>query len=589
MVTWWNKIDTLWEGGNGLKRRLALVFTVMALLSALVLPVAAENTASRVDAYCTVSANGDCQVNLTVTLRLEAAQETLYFPLPGNAADVSLNGAGARTSKTGSTVDVDVSRVVSGLVGEFSLRIDYTVPDVVKVVTDEETKERSLQLELPLLSGFSYPVDYLSFVVVLPANVTVNPRFSSTYRQTGIDSDLAYVTNGNMITGASKAQLNDHEAVLMTLDAPKEMFPGVNISFREGNPELKPMLILIGVALLYWLLFLRTWPLVRTRNITPPQGITAGELGCHLTLAGGDLTMMVMTWAQLGYLTIRLDSRGRVMLHRRMDMGNERSAFEMRVFKMLFSGRDVLDATGGAYAKLCQKVSRMIPGEKAIYRASSGNIRLFRWICCASHVFCGICVAMNMTVIPVLQVILAVILGALGAVTAWLIQEMAYRTHLRGKVPVYIGLVCIAIWIVLGILAGQVWIPLCSALGQNLLGYFAAYGGRRSDMGRHDAALILGLRSYLKNISKSDLNRLLQQDPDYFFQLAPYALALGVIRPFAKNFGNRPIEQCPYIVTRVQGRRTAGEWADLLSQVADAMDERHRRMMVERWTAVRFR
>ena len=108
-------------------------------------------------------------------------------------------------------------------------------------------------------------------------------------------------------------------------------------------------------------------------------------------------------------------------------------------------------------------------------------------------------------------------------------------------------------------------------------------------MGRHDAALILGLRSYLKNISKSDLNRLLQQDPDYFFQLAPYALALGVIRPFAKNFGNRPIEQCPYIVTRVQGRRTAGEWADLLSQVADAMDERHRRMMVERWTAVPFR
>ena len=125
-----------------MKRRLALVFTVMALLSALVLPVSAENTASRVDAYCTVSANGDCQVNLTVTLRLEAAQETLYFPLPGNAADVSLNGAGARTSKTGSTVDVDVSRVVSGLVGEFSLRIDYTIPDVVKVVTDEETKER---------------------------------------------------------------------------------------------------------------------------------------------------------------------------------------------------------------------------------------------------------------------------------------------------------------------------------------------------------------------------------------------------------------------------------------------------------------
>ena len=81
----------------------------------------------------------------------------------------------------------------------------------------------------------------------------------------------------------------------------------------------------------------------------------------------------------------------------------------------------------------------------------------------------------------------------------------------------------------------------------------------------------------------------MQQDPDYFFQLAPYALALGVIKPFAANFGNRRLEQCPYIVTRVQGRRTAMEWAQLLSEVADAMDERSRRMMVERWVPVHFR
>ena len=277
------------------------------------------------------------------------------------------------------------------------------------------------------------------------------------------------------------------------------------------------------------------------------------------------------------------------MLHKRMEMGNERSLFETRVFKLLFASRNVIDATGSAYAKLCRKVAGMVPGEKAIYRSSSGNMKLFRWLCCVSHVFCGICVAMNMTGVPVLQVILAILLGVLGAVTAWLIQEMAYRTHLRGKVPVYIGLVCIAIWIVLGLLAGQVWIPLGSALGQYFLGYFAAYGGRRSDAGRHDAALILGLRAYLKKVSKEDVNRLLDQDPDYFFQLAPYALALGVIKPFAANFGLRRLEQCPYIITRVQGRRTAPEWAQLLSEVADAMDERTRRAMVERWVPIHFR
>jgi hypothetical protein len=108
-------------------------------------------------------------------------------------------------------------------------------------------------------------------------------------------------------------------------------------------------------------------------------------------------------------------------------------------------------------------------------------------------------------------------------------------------------------------------------------------------MARHDACLILGLRRYLKTVKKDELERIQKYDPDYFFQMAPYALALGVIKPFAKNFAGQRLDQCPYIMTRVQGRRTAGEWADLLAEVADAMDERHRQMMIERWTAIHIR
>ena len=54
-------------------------------------------------------------------------------------------------------------------------------------------------------------------------------------------------------------------------------------------------------------------------------------------------------------------------------------------------------------------------------------------------------------------------------------------------------------------------------LGQWVLGFFAAYGGRRSDLGRHDAGQVLGLRAYLKHLPRDGINRLLQNDPDYFF------------------------------------------------------------------------
>ena len=567
-----------------MKRFLSLAMIFMLLLSALVLPASAASAASRADAYITVHANGDCQVTLTLTLRLDDYVDGLTYPLPVNATDISMNGSNVRSNKTASAVEVDISRMTNGMIGEVPLRLDFTIPDVIKV-----TEERTLQMELPLLSGFSLPVEDLSFVVVMPGMVSAKPRFHSTYRQDSIDSDLEFVVNNNMITGASKAVLNDHEAVIMSMPVPTDMFPGVNIYVREGNPELVPMLILAGAALLFWLIFMGTLPIHRVRNVNVPQGISAGELGCRLTMSGGDLTAMVMTWARLGYIMIQLDEHGRVLLHKRMDMGNERNAFERKVFKLLFGSRRIIDATGAAYAKLCRKVATYIPSEKNAGKSLGLKRRLYRLICCASHVFCGICVAMNMTGISILQILLSIALGLLAAVTAWLIQEVPFRTHLRGKVPVYIGGVCMLIWIILGLIAGQVWIPLGSVFGQLILGYFAAYGGRRTDVARQDACMILGLRHYLKTVKKEELDRIQSYDPEFFFHMAPCALALGVIKPFAKNFDNRRLEQCPYIMTRVQGRRTAAEWAMLMSEVADAMDERHRQMMVERWNPIHIR
>lgn len=571
-------------------KRLTLLLAVCLILAcALPLPASAEASASKVDLYCTVNASGDCQVSLTVTLRLDQSYDNMSFPLPADARDVRLNNAAARTTKTASSLDVDISRITQGYVGEASLFFEYTLPEAVKVVKVENKEakggfDRILQLQFPLLCGFDHPVEELSFLINMPSErMPYSPSFQSTYRQTSVESDLTVRVDKNQIIGSTNAALNDHDGITMFLQVSQEMFPTVSTYIREGNPELVPMGIFAGLAMLYWLLFLRTLPFVRVRTSTPPDGITAGEMGCRLTLAGADLTMMVFTWAQLGYLLIHLDGNGRVLLYKRMDMGNERSAFENRIFGALFSSRRVVDATGEQYARLCQRVAGQVPGSKALLKSVSGNTRIFRSLACVSQVFCGICVAMNMTSNLFLEILLSVLLGLFGAVSGWMIQEVAYRTHLRGKVPVYFGLGCILIWIVLGLLCGQVWIPLGFSLGQFVLGYFAAYGGRRNDIGRQDAGIVLGFRSYVKHLPRPDIPRLMNNDPDYFFNLAPYALALGVITPFSQAFGRRDMDQCPYLVTRVHGKRTAQEWGRLMADTADMMDARVRSMQVEKW------
>ena len=562
------------------------LLTVLVVLAAglFTLSASAENSAPRADIYCTVNADGDCLVSLSVTIHLDAGVDSLTFPLPANATSITMNGYSAATTRSGSAILVNLSRATNGLPGDFTIRFDYMIPDVVYPI-----EGRKLQMTLPIMNGFSYPVTSLSYVITMPTTITTLPSFTSTYRQNGIDADLDYVIKDNMITGSIRNGLNDHESFSLTMPMEQEMFPSVSTYQRTGNPEVIPMLIVLGVALAYWLLFLRTLPPPRVTANHPPEGLTAGELGCRLTLQGGDLTMLVLSWAQLGYLLIHQDGNGRVLLHKRMEMGNERSLFEVRIFGLLFGNKRVVDCSGSHYAKLCRKTASMLPGEKTMCRSHPIHRKIFRLLCCASQSICGVCLTMNLTAMTALEVLFGIVLVVLGAVFAWQIQNIAYALFLRRKTKAWIGLVCLGLWTVVGLIAQVVLIALGSALAQLAAGFLAAYGGRRTSLNKTEVGQILGLRRYLKKIPKPELERRLKLDPELFFRLAPYAMALGVMKPYAAAFGKRKLPQCPYLVTKVHGKRTAGEWSDVMTEIVTLMDARYRQLEAERWTAIRLR
>ncbi len=566
-------------------KRLASAVLLICLLAVgiFTVPVSADSEASKAELYCTINQDGDCLVRMTVTFHMEDAKKDLTFPLPAKASNITMNGSSVSTSSGRNAVNVNVGASTGGMVGDFTVFFDYTIPKVVKV-----NSERNLDLELPLLCGFDYKVSNMTFVITMPDMITSIPSFNSTYMQTGFASNLELTVKDNMITGATKNTLNDHEFVTMSMTNLKEMFPTISTYKRTGNPELIPMGICAGLALLYWLLFLRTLPPARLRSTMPPAGVSAGELNCRLTMSGGDLTMLVLTWAQAGYLLIHLDGNGRVLLHKQMDMGNERSLFEVRVFQSLFGNRRVVDCTGAHYAAMCNRTAAMIPGEKSMCKPKSGNRRIVRILLCLGMVFCGICVAMNMTGIVILEVLFSVLFGLLGIITAWQMQNMAFAIYDRRKTKLWMGLVCVPIWVVLGIICHQPWIPLGACAAQMLFGLLIAFGGMRTDLNRMEAGEILGLRRFLRKIPQPEAARLQKADPEYFFRMAPFAIAMGVGKPFAAAFGKKKLDQCPYFVTRVHGKRTAEDWMRLMVQAVSVMDAGARRMELEKWMAIRF-
>ena len=557
-------------------RRAMMLLLCICLLTTVVF---ADDAITNASSVSIVTAGGSCQVSLNVTIRLNEAATAPRFALPGNAKNVTLNGASVRTYASTVSGDVMLADLSSlkGMVGDYPLNFTYTLSDVTV------TENRKLYIVIPMLSGSDYSIQAMSFQVTMPGEITYKPAFTSGYLQSGVESIITYVSGGNMINGTVTQALADQETLTMKLQVNPEDFPGKLYIEREGNPEVIYMVLCGVAALVYWLLMLRNVPLIRRRETLPPEGITAGELGCRLTMAGVDLTMMVFSWAQLGYVKIIPDRHGHVMIVKKMEMGNERTEFENRCFQSLFGRTDAIDATGIPYAKLYNKVVQTVSGAKELHRRKAGNTRLFRVIGTGVSAFCGICFAMNMIHRPGLQIFAAVILGVLGVVIGWCIQGAMYRVHIRGKMRLYLGIGCAYAWLILGFIAGVFWMGFITVLVELLLGLMVAYGGRRSDLGLYQAGQILGLRRYLKTISPEDIDRNLENNPDYFFDMMPYAIALGVDKAFAKRFARRDIGHCTYMAARQDRRRDAVEWALLLHKAADRMDRRQRRMLLHKW------
>ncbi len=552
------------------------IFVALAFLLILATSVSAASSVTGLQSSTNVSSDGTCHVILTVQLRLEEVPGDLYFPLPGQAKDISLNGSPARSSLSGGRRNVDLSGAVSAA-GSYTFVIQYSLPDSVTI-----GKGDKLTLNLELLSGFAYPIQKMDFSVTLPGLSEKRPQFTSTYHQENVETLIQLQYSGNTVSGAFTQSLKDHETLSMALDVSQELFPqSISKKWSLSTDDIA-MYLCAAAALVYWLLTMRSLPPKRIRSTRPPEGVSAGALGSYLTGQGADLTLTVISWAQMGYILIQLDDNGRVLLHKRMDMGNERSDFEARCFRDLFGRKRTVDGTGYHYARLCRKAARFVPGTHINFLRRSGNPKIFRALCAGIGVFAGISLAAAFANDTFWQVVLSLLFAGLGAVFCWVLQAGAGSIHSGKKLPLYLGLAFSVLWLLLSALAAELIVGIAVVLSQWLAGLAVCYGRRRTGSGKQNMAQILGLRRYLRSLSKQELQTIMRMDPEYFYRMAPYALALGVDKAFARAFGGRKLPECTYLTTGMDGHMTAREWNQLLRDAAQALDERQTRLPLEK-------
>lgn len=582
--------------------RFLAFLSCLILLLGLCIGVSAAETdgtyASAVSIFATVSSNGTCDVTTNVTIHLDAPVKNLAFPVPINASNVTLNGKPVLTEKSGSARMVSLSRIVGNMSGDLSFSVGYSVHSTVHSLASETTQtteatetgalptHRRLELELPLLAGFPHPIEELQFSINLPGMISQTPRFVSGYHNSNIEKDLTYSVSGANIAGRSWGAIKDHETLTMFMDTTEEMFPMT----RADLPALESVTSLIGIcagaAFLYWLLFLRNILPIRMYPAVAPEGFGAGQLGTILTKAGADLSLMVFSWAQLGYVILRMDRRGRVFLHKRMEMGNERTAFEQRCFQKLFSRRDVVDTASASYRKLFQSVKLQASAQPLFRKKGIFHHKIFRGIMAVAGLLSGTCFGILLGNMLDYGWVFMLILSAVGLICSWHIQFWPEGVFLHHQSRLWTAAILSVLWLAIGVVIKQFPLALLAVAMQIITGFLASFGGRRTEDGRNAMGQTLSLRRYFRKLPEARIRQLCQNNPDLFFDLAPNALALGCDKRLARRFGQHRLPVCPYI--RVSNSRglTAKQWSQLMRQILISMTTRQKKLSMESLNSV---
>ena len=557
-------------------RKAGAIILILIIVISLACTVSAATGVTGGSITATVTSDSACLITMDLQLHLEGGSQDLLFPVPANAKNITINGKTARTIRSGDVRNIKLSSVFGEVTGDFPVRLQYSLPGVV-----DYNDSSKLMLVLPLLSGFHHPIQNLSFSVTLPGEIPNMPSFTSGYYGQTIESNLDYRVSGATISGTIINELKDRESLTLIMEVTEELFPQNPVKqWRMGVEEVL-MIILSALAALYWILFLRSAPFFARRCAAAPEGYTAGELSGLLTGYGNDLTMMVFSWAQLGYILIHVQDSGRVTLHKRMDMGNERDPEEVRIFRNLFGKRRYVDGTGYHYANLCHKVAAGSSNARDLYKRSTGNSKVFRILCALIGLLSGISLGRAIVGDALLGIFLIAVLAVAGGVSAWIMQNWVLGLHLNNKTALTAGLSLAVIWSLLGAACGIWNVTTCVAGAQLLCGLATAYCGRRTVLGRQTVAEFLGFRRYLKRLTPQDIQRISRSDPDYFFTMAPYALAMGVQRPFAQSFRNKKFSGCSYLTTGMDGHMTAAEWCQVMERAVQSLDARRKRLFLE--------
>ena len=512
-------------------------------------------------------ANIDCskgrkaRVQETIKVNFLEDRHGIYRDLNmGNGEDysnISVDGAEYKLDKNSTYI-----RLIIGSPEYYEYGIkEYKISYTVVMPKYKESKDSLLYQVVPY--GFTTSINNFDVTLTMPTD-----NYNSLFVHSGYlgnegnpYADFTHEGNVLKITSKSGAVLYPENGVAVRIDFPKGTLNNV-VNLEPLYIFLIGAVILIA-AIIVLFVYGRDDKIVEVVRFDPPYNMSPTDVGYLIDgkIDNNDITNLFFYWAKLGAMEIHED-KGRVTFVKTGELPDTCMPYEKSLFSSLFLGMDIVDPKNLNPAF----ISKVNSTKNSIKREFAGKMYTKQ----------SQTISTAFMVIAILFVVIVSLLSDffkygsmdysiafLGIIIGFIIygyyllgkrlMELILKIHQKKKQTMYfigyglLGIViAVACMFLLSFMQKFILIKsFCMIICPVITCWIAPYIHKRTKEYNEILGEILGFRNFILVAEKDRLEALVKENPEYYYDILPYANVLGVTDILQEKFKNIPLSM-PY-------------------------------------------
>jgi uncharacterized membrane protein YgcG len=523
-----------------------------------------------------VQVNSDYTYDIVESLSVDFSEPRhgIYREIPLNFADrpvrisnIVVVGGDADLSTEGSYKVIRIGDADAFVDG----RVEYTISYTLIMGQDKDSDKDLFYLNL-IGTEWDAPINKATFSVNMPENYDQNAlNIASGYLGSEETDNVRFTQTNQGFKGEIISPLSPNQGVSAFISLPEGYFADVK------GPVDWPQYAMVLLGALLTLLAYRIWSLkgrdtevIVTPEFYPPDNMTPAEAGYIIDKAvqPTDVTSLILYWAEKGYLELEEDGKNHFRLFKMKDLPLEGvKPYERYFFNALFGksfGNEVStkDLKGDFYEEMAtaQAMVRASFTDDKDRRLNNRVADKFR----ALLVFLSLLplwgmvgysfyrlnagyISLPAALLSGLPTLLPGIGIALLA-NAYINRKVNPRSKTFGLMFGGVMLLggAVLAYLLLVTLANTIFFGLLALLFTFIIGFLAQATEQRTPYGTRILGLLLGYKQFLNTAEKDRIERLLEENPNYYYDTLPYAQVLGVTKKWAKKFEGLTMEPPHY-------------------------------------------